>query len=59
MPCACSFPVRVRFSKFLTLRPVRGTGPAGDARDDGTGWTVLRAPTGTYRLNGDVTRPLR
>ena len=51
VPCACAFPVRVRFSKFLTLRPVRGTGPAGDARDDGTGWTVLRTPAaGTYRL---------
>jgi hypothetical protein len=59
VPCACSTPLRLRYSKFLSAVTVRGN-IVGTVRDDGTGWTVLITPRpGVYVLHGDLTRPLR
>jgi hypothetical protein len=65
VPCACTMPVRVRWSKFLTaalqVRGPRGTPvdarPAVRAqlKDDGTGWTRLTtARAGMYVLRGSL-----
>lgn len=63
VPCACRFPVRVRYSKFLNAEILARPGRAAiTARvvDDGLGWTTVTTPKpGTYTLYGDVTRPLR
>lgn len=63
VPCACRFPVRVRYSKFLIADVVGAAGKAGTAakvEDDGLGWTTVTTRTpGTYTLHGDLTRPLR
>ncbi len=60
VPCACTFPVRVRYSKFLTAEIAGQPGSAARVRDDGLGWTtVITRRPGTYTLRGDVTRPLR
>jgi hypothetical protein len=50
VPCACRFPVRVRYSRFLVAKS-----GALSARlsDDGSGWTVIVAPhPGRYVLTG-------
>ncbi|MGI8680485.1 MAG: hypothetical protein ACR2LX_17735 [Jatrophihabitans sp.] len=61
VPCACSFYVRIRYSKFL-----RATAHATDSSatatlaDDGNGWTIVTAPrAGVYVLDGDLTRSLK
>ncbi|WP_375504122.1 hypothetical protein [uncultured Jatrophihabitans sp.] len=60
VPCACRFPVRVRYSKFLTADIAQRPNSAAKVQDDGLGWTtvITRLP-GTYTLRGDVTQPLR
>lgn len=52
VPCACTFPVRVRYSKFLGAKTESGDNTARVA-DDGFGWTVVttEAP-GRYVFNG-------
>ncbi|MGN6606486.1 MAG: hypothetical protein ACTHMS_05670 [Jatrophihabitans sp.] len=51
VPCACRVPIRVRWSKFLTLTSTDGR--TGLVEDDLTGWTVVTTPApGTYRLAG-------
>jgi hypothetical protein len=64
VPCACTIPVRVRWSKFLTATrqapgPRPGTTAAALPRvrarvvDDGSGWTTLTTTQpGTYVLRG-------
>lgn len=52
VPCACTVPIRVRWSKFLTLTGV-GTARTGLVADDLTGWTVITTTApGTYQLAG-------
>lgn len=59
VPCRCTTPLRLRYSKFLSAVS-RGGRVSGAVRDDGTGWTVLTTPRpGVYVLHGDLTRPLR
>jgi hypothetical protein len=59
VPCRCTTPLRLRYSKFLTAATANGR-VAGTVRDDGTGWSLLttRRP-GIYILHGDLTSPLR
>lgn len=59
VPCRCTTPLRLRYSKFLSAATADGRVVA-TVRDDGTGWSVLttRRP-GVYVLHGDLTRPLR
>jgi hypothetical protein len=71
VPCRCTLPVRVHWSKFLTAA-LQERGPSGketvdatpfqdaDLVDDGTGWTVLttRKP-GIYVLRGSLSGILR
>ena len=62
VPCACSFYVRVRYSKFLgaTRRARPAPSPRARLNDDGNGWTVVTTPApGVYVFDGDFTRPLR
>ena len=60
VPCACRFPVRVRYSKFLIADIAGRANSAATVEDDGLGWTtVTTRRAGTYTLHGDVTRPLR
>ncbi len=66
VPCACTIPVRVRWSKFLTASlQVAGTqtgktvdavpGVRAQVADDGSGWTTLTtARAGTYVLRGSL-----
>jgi len=66
VPCACTLPVRIRWSKFLTATlqaPGRAVGhtvdavPAVSAQvvDDGSGWTTLiSSKPGTYVLRGSL-----
>lgn len=50
VPCACRFPVRVRYSKFLEAKS--GSASA-QVSDDGTGWTVVvTSRPGRYVLSG-------
>jgi hypothetical protein len=59
VPCACSFSVRVRYSKFLGAATAPGQGATANATvtNDGAGWTVLTTPTrGRYVLHGRFTR---
>ena len=68
VPCACTIPVRVRWSKFLAAAlqtKVPKTGKSVDADpavpadvvDDGTGWTKLTTHrAGTYVLRGSLRR---
>lgn len=52
IPCACTVPIRVRYSSFLTVTDVK-TGRVGVTANDLTGWTTVTTPTpGTYRLAG-------
>lgn len=57
VPCACSTPLRLRYSKYLAVTSPAGSGAT--ITDDGTGWSVLttRRP-GVYVLSGSLTRPL-
>lgn len=60
VPCRCTTPLRLRYSKFLTAASADSRRSGGTVRDDGTGWTVLTTPRpGVYVLRGDLTRPLR
>ena len=70
VPCSCTLPVRVRWSKFLTATlqsPGRGgrmvdAVPTLTARvlDDGSGWTTLTTTkAGTYVLRGSLRGLLR
>jgi hypothetical protein len=57
--CACSFTVRIRFSKYLHASPADRTTMPADARatvaDDGFGFTrVTTTEPGTYVLRGSV-----
>lgn len=61
VPCACRVPVRVRWSRFLTVSPVLPGDAAAAIEDayrpeldhDGSGWTVLTTDrAGTYVLDG-------
>jgi hypothetical protein len=59
VPCACSFSVRVRYSKFLGAATALAHGRTASAtvRNDGAGWTVLTTPArGRYVLHGHFTR---
>lgn len=59
VPCACTFGLRIRYSKFLNASSVSGAVDAATA-DDGSGWTLVTTPVpGRYVLSGSVTRPLR
>ena len=52
VPCACTFPLRVRYSKFLKAKTATGNRTAKIA-DDGFGWTVVTtAAPGRYVFNG-------
>jgi len=65
MPCACTVPVRVRWSKFLTAE-LQGAGKLGhtvdsvpavtaQVADDGSGWTTLTTKrAGVYVLRGSL-----
>jgi hypothetical protein len=60
VPCACTFSVRVRWSKFLRADPAAASGapPAARAQvvDDGYGYTsVTTTAPGNYVLHGSVT----
>jgi hypothetical protein len=56
VPCACTFSVRVRYSKFLRADPVAGSASA-QAIDDGYGFTsVTTGAPGDYVLHGSVTK---
>lgn len=62
VPCACSFTVRVRFSKYLgAVTSVAHSAPpsAGVSAklvDDGFGWTTMTTPEpGNYTLSGSLT----
>lgn len=51
VPCACTFPVRVRYSKFLTA--ATSSGNQAQITDDGYGWTRVTTPApGQYVFNG-------
>lgn len=55
VPCACTFSVRVRWSKFLRADPVVGHAPTRVV-DDGYGYTsVTTTARGDYVLRGSVT----
>jgi hypothetical protein len=65
VPCKCTIPVRVRWSKFLlaALQAKQRSGEMGDATpqvrakvvDDGSGWTKLTTTQpGTYVLRGSL-----
>lgn len=64
VPCACTFDVRVRYSRFLHafVAPMPGapsSAPEVDAvvQDDGTGWTTITTPVaGTYLLEGSLRK---
>ena len=52
VPCTCTFPVRVRYSKFLSAATESGDEKAQIA-DDGYGWSVVTTPAaGRYVFNG-------
>jgi len=56
VPCACTFNVRVRWSKFLHARAAAGTATARVV-DDGYGYTsVTTTAPGDYVLQGSVTK---
>jgi len=56
VPCACTFNVRVRYSKFLRARALVGKTPAVVV-DDGYGYTsVTTTVSGDYVLQGTVTK---
>ena len=62
VPCACTFSVRVRWSKFLRADPATAAG-ASPARaqviDDGSGYTsVTTTAPGNYVLHGSVHHAL-
>lgn len=58
VPCACTFAVRVRYSRYLGAVSELGH-RAAVLSNDGAGWTVVVTPaSGTYVVNGDFTRPL-
>ena len=61
VPCACSFYVRVRYSKFLgATAGAAGAKSSARLKDDGNGWTIVTTPApGVYVFDGDFTRPLR
>lgn len=69
VPCACTIPVRVRWSKFLDGALVQGPPRPGElqpppvaaqVRDDGSGWTTVTAPqAGSYVLRGSISGLLR
>lgn len=60
VPCACTFSVRVRFSKFLRAQPAAAEPKSlGSAKviDDGYGYTsVTTTAAGDYVLRGTVSR---
>ncbi|MFN2518950.1 MAG: hypothetical protein ABR604_07900 [Jatrophihabitantaceae bacterium] len=59
VPCACTFSVRVRWSKFLRAQSVPAAGSSGDLAgvfDDGYGYTsIITTAAGDYILGGTVT----
>lgn len=70
VPCACSFGVRIRYSRYLNaalLPPAggrtRSTRPAAvlaRITDDGTGWTVITTTRpGEYRITGSIAGLIR
>ncbi len=61
VPCACSFYVRVRYSKFLgATATAAGTQTVATLADDGNGWTIVTTSApGVYTFDGAFTRPLR
>ncbi|MEP7180414.1 MAG: hypothetical protein ABI775_15105, partial [Pseudonocardiales bacterium] len=59
VPCACTFSVRVRWSKFLRAKPVPNAQVGGSATviDDGYGFTsVTTTAPGDYIFQGTVTK---
>ncbi len=57
VPCACAFPVRVRYSKFLEAKDER-SGRAATIENDGTGWSVVTTTRpGVYAFRGQLTHP--
>jgi hypothetical protein len=61
VPCACTFSVRVRWSKFLRARSevpdALGSRPSAQVVDDGYGFTSITTPgSGDYVLQGTVTQ---
>jgi hypothetical protein len=55
VPCACTFDVRVRWSKFLRANAVAGSASA-KVVDDGYGYTsVTTLVAGDYSLHGSVS----
>ncbi|MEP7180498.1 MAG: hypothetical protein ABI775_15535, partial [Pseudonocardiales bacterium] len=57
VPCACTFSVRVRYSKFLRATAVPGSVVSGTAKvfDDGYGYTsVTTTESGDYIFQGTV-----
>jgi hypothetical protein len=59
VPCACTFSVRVRYSKFLRAQPAPDNAARGTAtvEDDGYGYTsVTTTAVGDYILRGTVKR---
>jgi hypothetical protein len=52
VPCACSFAVRVRYSRFLVAEASAGD---GTVREDGSGWSRITVPRpGRYELQGSL-----
>ncbi|MDT4894364.1 MAG: hypothetical protein QOE97_3399 [Pseudonocardiales bacterium] len=56
--CACTFSLRIRFSKFLHGRPLTGTGTGrATFTSDGYGYTSMTTSApGDYELRGSVTK---
>jgi hypothetical protein len=58
VPCACTFHVRVRYSKFLGASTEEATPTSAVIADDGTGWTIVSTPApGVYVLTGKLSQP--
>jgi hypothetical protein len=58
VPCACTFHVRVRYSKFLGASTQGPGRQSAVITDDGTGWTVVETPAaGIYSLTGKLAKP--
>jgi hypothetical protein len=62
VPCACTFTVRVHWSKYLNAatKPPKGARPGSAVTaklaNDGFGWTTMTTHSpGTYRLAGSLT----
>jgi hypothetical protein len=52
VPCACSFAVRVRYSRFLVAD---ATGGNGTVRENASGWSTVTVPRpGRYELRGSL-----